>query len=485
MARSAFFHLLAEHFAGQQTPPAGPNDLFASLGAPSVSVAVLDRGEIDACCFSTTGDQADTRFQACSISKAVAATAVFRLVDQGRIKVADKIADFLPPDVVAGLGPLALVREITIAQILSHSAGLTVSGFGGYSNDQEPLPSATDVVSGQRPVNTMPVRLVGIPGRQWSYSGGGYTLLQIAMESITSVSFPDLMEDLVLKPLKMTNSAFRSPAGEDAMSGYAPAYLTGVTPAPHWHKFPELAAAGLWTTPSDLLKLIHAIQLSLKGTERSFLKEETARHMLTEVQPGWMLGWASRPGKTPRHAFGHSGANDPGYRCVAMGFANLPEDGEGSGRDVKNEECGISVMTNSSAGITAAYTVLQSVFYLKSWEEGSTLSGGMPFVTPLRVTGAQVPKGWRAWEGQWSDDWVLEATDDGKPQARWRNLPPVRLLVAAIYPESYKSGTETSIDLVLDGLNGMMRLGWRGGERSIDYWDCLAYKSKPLKALAA
>ena len=107
------------------------------------------------------------------------------LVDQGRLRTSDKIADLLPDELIYSLGPRGLVKSITIAQILSHTAGLSVWGFGGYGPD-DGTPSASDVIIGESPVNSLPVKLVGLPGKGWSYSGGGYTLVQIALEKLTN-----------------------------------------------------------------------------------------------------------------------------------------------------------------------------------------------------------------------------------------------------------------------------------------------------------
>ncbi|KAH6649035.1 beta-lactamase [Truncatella angustata] len=462
----SLFNELDKLISSQKNPQVDPNEFFTSLGAPSVSIAVLDHGEISARCYSTIGDGTNTRFQACSISKPVTALAVMRLVDQGRLKLEDKIARFLPQIIVDNLGPAALVQEITIEHILSHTAGLTTSGFIGYSDADHPSP--TEVVLGRHPVNSMPVQAVGVPGRQWSYSGGGYSLLQIALENLTSQPFTELMDELVLRPLEMNDSNYGTPGDGVKL---APSYWTGVTPSPHWHYFPELAAAGLWTTPSDLCKVLHAVQRSLRGSDSSFLKTGTTKRMLTEVESNLMgLGWVAP--KDPGTFFGHTGSNDPGYRCIAMGIADLV----GQKKDFLNGECGIVVMTNSSYGTLPAYTALQTINYLKGWRQGAIISQSTWFVTPMKLHNHETRGDWKDWQGRWvekSDEWTIEADSDGQPQARWREKQPNRLLPAAICSKVFAEGE--SLDLVLDGVGAMMRLGWRDGERSIDYMDGLTY----------
>lgn len=448
-----------------------PSEYFASLGAPSVSIAVLDHGNIDTRCYSTVGDGITTRFQACSISKPVTAMAVMRLLDEGRLRLEDEIAQFLPQEIVDNLGPATLVHEITIKHILSHTAGLTTGGFVGYSSEGHP--SATEVIIGKFPVNSQPIRVVGVPGRQWSYSGGEYSLLQIALETLTSQPFSTLMDELVLHPLGMKDSHYGVP---ESRTELAMPYWNGATPGPHWHYFPELAAAGLWTTPSDLCKVLHALQKSLVGDKGAFLESNTAKRMLTEVESTFMgLGWVAP--RSPGTYFGHTGANDPGYRCVAMGIANLSEDEN----KFFNEGCGIVVMTNSAEGILPAFTAVQTIQYLKGWPEGATISKSMSFVTPLRLRNSELRQNWKDWQGRWvkeADEWFIETGNDGQPQARWHDRQPLKLYPAAICPKSYSQGH--SVDLLLDGLRGMMRLGWRDGKASVDFMDGLTFEVTKL-----
>lgn len=435
-----------EKLISAQKPNTDPSQFFALLGSPSVSIAVLDHGEITTQCYSTIGHNVKTQFQACSISKPVSAMAVMKLVEQGRLRPEDKIAPLLPEIVVEHLGPAALVQDITIAHILSHTAGLTAWGFPGYAAADHPSP--INVILGTHGVNTTPVKLAGIPGRQWRYSGGGFILLQMALERITSLSFPELMAELVLRPLEMHDSCYGVPENGTDL---AEAYLTGITPSPaQWHYLPEQATAGLWTTPADLLKVIHALQKSFAGGENTFLQKETAKLMLTEINSNQMsLGWVAP--KKPGTWFGHTGSNDPGYRCTAVGTADL--------LGQKNEafssaECGIAVMTNSGLGVLPMFTALQTIKFLR---------------------------GWREWQGRWSseyDEWTIDADGEGQPQARWRQTRPARLLPAAICSEIFQEGE--SLDLVLDGVGSILRLAWRDGAQSIDYMDPLTYKTTKL-----
>jgi CubicO group peptidase (beta-lactamase class C family) len=460
------FRELGEILSAQTEPPSDPSTFLASLGSPSVSIAILDHGEITAHCYSTVGDDTTTRFQACSISKAVTAMGVMRLFDDGLIELDDKIIRYLPKTIVENLGPPALVNQVTIEHCLSHTAGLTASGFPGYASENHPSPD--EVVLGKYPVNTERIQVVAVPGRQYSYSGGGYTLLQIVMEKITGKSFVEAMRDIVIEPLGMKSSKYGTPETGHRL---ATAHWTGFTPSPHWHYFPEMAAAGLWTTPTDLCKVLHAVQKSLQGLQGAFLKQDTTKRMLTEIGSNFMaLGWATT--KDPGNYFGHIGSNDPGYRCVAMGIADVA----GQRTEFPNAECGVAVMTNSATGVLPAFTVLQTINYIKGWREGATVSKSMAIVTPMKVPSQVVRGEWRNWLGRWvgnNDEWIIEADGDGQPQARWHGRPPVRMLPAAICSSVLPEGE--SVDLVFDGLAAMMRLAWRDGKPSVNYIDGLTF----------
>jgi CubicO group peptidase (beta-lactamase class C family) len=277
------------------------------------------------------------------------------------------------------------------------------------------------------------------------------------------------MDDLVLKPLQMANSCYGAPQDD---TNLATAYWNGVTPSPQWHEFAELAAAGLWTTPTDLLRVIQAVQKSLKGGEDTFLKPATAKLMLTEVRSSMALSWVAP--KDPGTFFSHTGSNDPGYRCFFAGFADLADEK----REFPIEDCGIAIMTNSSTGFLPAAVAAKTIYFLKHWSETAVMSESSTFITPLKSLKSQVNPAWQMWEGAWSDDWTIEAGEDGEPQARWSDMQPVKLLPAAFCPKLSKDGE--SLDLVLDGLRSMMRLTWKEGNRSIEYCDNLAFKVTEL-----
>ncbi|KAJ0142233.1 hypothetical protein CTA2_1430, partial [Colletotrichum tanaceti] len=315
----AFFDKLADVFARQTDPPSPPERFLASLGTPSVSVAVLDRGSIESRCFSTVGDNEGTRFQAASISKPIAGTAVMRLVSRGKLSLDNKLLHVLPDELLASLGPPGILRQITLRHLLSHTAGFRTSAYTGNGHN-------------------LPEKLSAFPGQQFAYCGGNFAMLQIILETVFETPFADLVQEHVFDHLGMADSTFATPAqdedDDDDEGGhfFARSWWTGNKPHDTpWLHHPELASGGV---------LVSAVQGSLEpdvpvgtGTETEterFLPRALAAEMLTEVQGGMALSWMVSRKKG--HAFGHWGGNSPSFRCYAVGFADTT--GGVDGRDL-------------------------------------------------------------------------------------------------------------------------------------------------------
>jgi CubicO group peptidase (beta-lactamase class C family) len=146
------------------------------------------------------------------------------------------------------------------------------------------------------------------PGKEARYSSGGYTVLQQLMVDATGAEFPELMTRLVLRPVGMTNSTYEQPLGEGWRSSAASAHLWHGNPVDgSWHTFPEMAAAGLWSTPTDLARFAIELWRSYHGRSETFLPQEMTRRMLTRESGEFGLGlWLPREGVA---RFQHGGAN--------------------------------------------------------------------------------------------------------------------------------------------------------------------------------
>lgn len=330
---------------------------MAHYRVPGVSVAVVEDGRIawaqgfgvrDAGAADSV--TAATLFQAASISKPVAATGMLRMVDEGKLGLDTPVNEYL----VSWKLPessFAAREKVTLRRIASHSAGLTVHGFGGYRAGA-PLPSVPQVLDGNGPANSAPVRVDAIPGSMWRYSGGGVTIEQLVMTDVAKEPFPALMRRLVLDPVGMANSTFEQPL-PDARHGTAASGhdAEGEAIPGRWHVYPEMAAAGLWTTPTDLLKWAMEIAAAREGRSNRVLSKPTAIAMLTPQMGRSGLG-PTLGGRGAGFNFGHGGSN-AGFRAQLIYF---PETGQGA-----------AVMANAEGGDRLAREILLALSAEYGW----------------------------------------------------------------------------------------------------------------------
>jgi CubicO group peptidase (beta-lactamase class C family) len=220
----------------------------------------------------------ETLFQAGSNSKSLNAVCVLKLVQEGKLNLDADINNYLktwkfPYD------SLSKGKKITIKNLLSHTAGLNVDGFFGYKN-WETIPTILQVLDGKKPANSEAVRSIFEPSLKFQYSGGGTTISQLIIQDVTGKPYDEYMFENVLKPLNMKNSFFTQPPPKNKQNLLATGYYTDGKSVPgKYHIYPEQAAAGLWTNPTDLAKYVIETQLSLIGKSRKILSKE-----MTEVQ---------------------------------------------------------------------------------------------------------------------------------------------------------------------------------------------------------
>lgn len=342
---------------GRSYVPASIEERMRVIGVPAVSVAVINGGRIE---WAKAYGYADveskrpattaTLFQAASISKPVAAMGALRLVEDGRL--------FLDEDVNLKLrswklptNELTTKQPVTLRLIMNHAAGTTVHGFPGYAPGTA-VPTVPQLLDGVKPANTAAVRVDLQPGTRWRYSGGGTTIMQLLMTDVTGEPFPSLIKRLVLDPAGMTASTYEQPLPELRAGEAATAYRSGSRPVTgRYHTYPEMAAAGLWTTPTDLARLAIEIQRSLAGTSNKVLSREMTAAMLERGVGGHGLGPSvDFDGDSLR--FGHGGANE-GFRATWTAFARRGQ--------------GAVVMTNSDDGAAIAGEILQAIGREYGW----------------------------------------------------------------------------------------------------------------------
>ena len=360
--------------SGQNEPPQqlSVEQLMELYKIPGLSVAIIDNFKIAAAqAYGTTEAGGSTPvtthtlFQAGSVSKPVAAVGALSLVEQGKLSLDEdvnrKLRSWRVPE-----NEFTKEQKVTLRRILSHSAGLTVHFFPGYAVG-EPLPTLPQILDGERPANTPPVRVDFVPGTRWRYSGGGVLIEQQLMIDVTGKPFPQLMREIVFDKLGMNDSTYEQPLPlSRAGSAASGTYANGKVVPGKWHVYPEMAAAGLWTTPTDLAKLAIEIALAKQGKSSRVLSEVMAREML-KVQMlrveeialgnqehrdrmglGFFLGDEMRP-----DLFGHIG-DDEGFQALLIMFG-------ASGQ-------GAAIMCNSQYGIMLGDFLLDKIAQEYGWK---------------------------------------------------------------------------------------------------------------------
>jgi CubicO group peptidase (beta-lactamase class C family) len=306
------------------------------LATPAVSIAIIDEGEV---AFSggfgfATGRaaaSADTLYQAASLSKPVFALGIMRLVQDSRIDLDADVNDYLTSWRVPKCRDWQ--PRITLRQLLSHTAGTTVDGFQGYPVSG-PHPTLRQVLDGDPPANNPPVVVDRLPGYQTRYSGGGTTIAQQVAIDVMGHPLPALLRNLVLDPLAMTSSTFEQPLPKALEPCAAVGHpWNGVPISGGWHVYPEIAAAGLWTTASDMAGLgVHLLRIWRGETSPLGLDREAFEAMLRPqlpgqevVQPFRGLGW-NCSGRDDTFQFGHRGSNEGYLSAITL----LPALGKGA-----------------------------------------------------------------------------------------------------------------------------------------------------------
>jgi CubicO group peptidase (beta-lactamase class C family) len=321
-------------------PGASLEERMRSEKVPAVSIAIIrDFKVVWAKAYgmadSETGQKnsTETLFQAASISKSVAAAGVLKKTEDGTLTLDRDVNTYLKSWKLPE-NELTAKRKVTLAMLLNHSGGTTVHGFPGYAPGDR-IPTIPQVLDGRMPANTAPVRVTLEPDTQWRYSGGGVTVAQLVMTDVTGRPYPALLESLVLAPAGMSHSTYEQPLPPAKLALAAAGHRPDGTDVPgKRHTYPEMAAAGLWTTPTDLARFAIAIQESWRGDPGSLLKKETARRMVTPHLGDYGLGFEVyvRRGDT---YFEHSGSND-GFRAQLVAH--------------REKGYGAAVMVNSDNG---------------------------------------------------------------------------------------------------------------------------------------
>jgi CubicO group peptidase (beta-lactamase class C family) len=322
---------------------------------PGVSVAVVIKGKLDwakgyGIANTYTGDRVDTNtlFQAGSISKPIAALAALQLVGKGKVKLNTDINKYLKNWKVEE-NKFTMTEKVTLKRLLTHTAGATVHGFPGYEQ-KDSFPSIEFVLNGKG--NTARVEIDAIPGSNWRYSGGGYTIMEKMVEDVSGLPLEEYMDRYVLKPMGMINSTYAQPLPEVLHNNASAAYdHRGQIVKGLWHNYPEQAAAGLWTTPTDLAKYCIEVQEILNKKKQGVLSKKLIELMLVKNKNNWGLG-PSLEDEGAELKFGHGGKNE-GFTNNMVAFAHKGN--------------AVIIMTNGDNGGKLIKEIQNSIFEYYQW----------------------------------------------------------------------------------------------------------------------
>lgn len=313
---------------------------------PGVSLAIVRNNQIAA--VTTYGRvqaggadwvHADTVFQAASCSKPVAALGFLRLAQDNLVgldeSVTPKLGWTLPRRSCA---PARWVSKVTLRRLLQHRGGIIGNGstnpaancsnfdggggggFGGYADVAGVgIPTVQEILEGTSDragvtVNSHAVELTYDPGSMSAYSGEGFVLMMQLLTEQRGVSFRNWMAANILAPAGMTRSTYSltapaysgPPAAGHTGSGTV---ITGLR-----NRYPESAAAGLYTTAHDLARFIIAVNQGGTIGGQTLIDATRYQQMMSDS-----LGMPTANIGTDDETFWHNGSN-VGFKCLFQGF---------------------------------------------------------------------------------------------------------------------------------------------------------------------
>jgi CubicO group peptidase (beta-lactamase class C family) len=289
--------------------------------APAVSIAMIDHGKVSwakgygTVSFDAHAQKVDTKtlFQAASISKPLTAMGALLLVQQGKISLDEDVNTYLTSWKIPE-NEFTKTEKVTLRRLLSHTAGTSVHGFPGYAVGAY-IPTVVEILEGKKPqVHTDPVRVTQVPGKEFRYSGGGTTIVQLLIEDVTGEKFDVWMKKNILIPFGMSSSTFDQPLTQCDSEHAAHGYQDDKPVAGRWHVYPEKAPAGLWTTPTDLAQFVVTLFNILHDKQQGPLDKKLVQEAL-KIQfkmgdnNGAGLGFVLQ-GSGKNIAFWHGGLNE-------------------------------------------------------------------------------------------------------------------------------------------------------------------------------
>ena len=338
------------------------NERMKHYHVNGLSIAVVDSGRLqwakaygitDA--VSREAVTTETLFQTASIGKMITALAALHLVKEGKISldedVNQKLTSWKVPE-----SKYTKKEKVTLRRLLNHSGGFTdYYGFAGY-RPNDSVPSLLQVLQAQPPANNSKALVVKyVPGKETHYSGGGYLIIQQLIEDITGTSFPEYVEREIFQKLDLKSSTYYfHPDQVDVYRVARGHYDDGrIDSSRKYNIYPEQAAAGFWSTPSDLARIMVEIQEEYNGRSEKILNRELTQAMISNQLESSHRGLGVvLMGAKDVSGFWHSGQNT-GYNSLL--YATIK-----SGQ-------GVVIMLNSDGGIELAQEIARSIANEYKW----------------------------------------------------------------------------------------------------------------------
>lgn len=345
---------------------------------PGVSIAVINDYEIEWAqgygVLDAKGNQPvtpESRFPAASIGKTLTAVAAMRYVEEGLLDLDRNVNEVLTSWAIPE-NEFTVQSDVTLRRLLSHTAGVSVSGFRGYLQGEE-LPTLIQILDGEPPANNPPIRVDMVPGSQWRYSGGGYQIVEQLLVDVAGKPFPVIMQETVIGPTGMTSTTYAAEVPTELEADIASAHNRWGQPiVGKWLNQPYMGTGGVLTTPGDLARFASRIMLAVSGRSDVPLSKETAGMMLAPQAEGipfmgplsmdWGLGWQLNDllGET---FVSHGGDFPEGYQTLLV---TVPDRG-----------WGVVIMTNGANGdalrleilysLSVQYGILPALWQLALW----------------------------------------------------------------------------------------------------------------------
>ncbi|MGV3588826.1 MAG: serine hydrolase [Adhaeribacter sp.] len=325
---------------------------------PGVSIAVIKDYKIDWARAYGLADKEQatpvtnqTLFQAASISKSLNAVGVLKLAQENKVNLDADINTYLsswkfPYD------SINVKKTISLKNLLSHTAGTSVHGFRGYAAGEK-IPTVIQILNGEAPANSPPIRSMFEAGTKLQYSGGGTTISQQIVTDVTKQAYDQYAQQQVLDPLGMKSSFYTLPVPAQKLKLLSTGYRRdGKVVTGKYHRYPEQAAAALWTNPTDLSRYIIEMQLAYAGKSKKVLHQEWVKTMFTPVMADAALGTFIKTTGGHKY-FSHGGSNE-GFQCLYLGSV------EGGN--------GVVVMVNSDNGMIIQ-EIVNSVATVYGWKD--------------------------------------------------------------------------------------------------------------------